>query len=172
VPVDLKRVRRDALIPELQTHHVSIAVPDMEQAIAWYGAVLGFEVEFRFHVAGIPADGAFLRRPELRIELWRARGVQPVPAERRVPDADLRTAGTKHMAFLVPDLQGKLAALVQAGVDIAALQRSPTEAMRADPEPLAAGKPPVFALFLRDPAGTLIELLDRDRQAQSAAVST
>lgn len=152
-----------AAVPQLTPHHVSIAVPDMEQAIAWYASILGFEVELRFHVEGIPADGAFLRRPELRIELWRAHGVQPVPAERRNPDADLRTAGTKHMAFAVPDLQGRLAELVRRGVDIAALQRSPTEPMRSDPDPLAAGKPPVFAMFLRDPAGTLIELLDRDR---------
>jgi methylmalonyl-CoA/ethylmalonyl-CoA epimerase len=152
-----------AAIPDLLPHHVSIAVPDMEQAISWYAAILGFEVELRFHVAGIPADGAFLRRPELRIELWCAHGVQPVPAERRVPDADLRTAGTKHMAFAVPNLQGRLPELVRRGVDIAALQRSPTEPMRPEADPLAAGKPPVFALFMRDPAGTLIELLDRDR---------
>jgi methylmalonyl-CoA/ethylmalonyl-CoA epimerase len=152
-----------AAVPHLSAHHVSIAVPDMEQAIDWYASVLGFELEFRFHVAGIPAHGAFLRRPELRIELWQAHGVQPVPAERRIPDADLRTAGTKHMAFAVPNLQGRLPELMRRGVDIAALQRSPTEPMRPDADPLAPGKPPVFALFLRDPAGTLIELLDRDR---------
>jgi methylmalonyl-CoA/ethylmalonyl-CoA epimerase len=152
-----------AAVPHLTPHHISIAVPDMEQAIEWYTSILGFEVEFRFHVAGIPADGAFLRRPELRIELWRAHGVQPVPAERRIPDADLRTAGTKHMAFAVPDLPGRLPELLRRGVDIAALQRAPTEPMHAEADPLAAGKPPVFALFLRDPAGTLIELLDQDR---------
>ena len=152
-----------AAIPHLLPHHVSIAVTDMEQAISWYAAILGFEVEMRFHVAGIPADGVFLRRPELRIELWCAHGVQPVPAERRIPDADLRTAGTKHMAFAVPDLQSRLPDLVRRGVDIAALQRSPREPMQAELDPLAAGKPPVFALFVRDPAGTLIELLDRDR---------
>jgi hypothetical protein len=67
------------------------------------------------------------------------------------------------MAFTVANLQGRMAELVRRGVDIAALQRSPSEPMRADAEPLGAGKPPVFALFIRDPAGTLIELLDRDR---------
>ncbi len=36
---------------------------------------------------------------------------------------------------------------------------------RAETEPLADGKPAAFALFLRDPFGTLIEILDRDRVA-------
>ena len=152
-----------ALFPDLQPHHFSVAVPDMDQAIAWYTSILGFELEFRFYVEGIPADGAFLRRPELRLELWCAGGVRPVPPERRVPDSDLRTSGTKHMAFAVANLQARMAELVRRGVDIAALQRSPGEPMRPDAEPLGAGKPAVFALFIRDPAGTLIELLDRDR---------
>lgn len=145
-------------------HHFSVAVPDMDQALAWYGSILGFEVERRFHVAGIPADGAFLSGPGgLKLELWCAQGVAPVPESRRVPDADLRTAGTKHMAFAVPDLQRQLAELVARGVDIAAVQRNRSQPMRPDPDPLAPGKPPVFALFVRDPAGTLIELLDRDQ---------
>jgi len=149
-------------ISELTPHHVSIAVTDMDRAIDWYRSVLGFEVEHRFHVAGIPADGAFLRRPQLRIELWCAHGVAPVPEQRRVPDSDLRTAGTKHIAFMVRDLQAQLAELVAHGVDIAALQRDRRQPMRPDPDPLAPGKPPVFACFIRDPFGTLIELLDQD----------
>ncbi len=151
-------------VAQLTPHHLCIAVPDMEEAIAWYGAILGFEVEERFHIAGIPADGAFLRRPELRIELFQAEGVAPVPEHRRSPNSDLRTAGTKHIAFTVPDLQAVLVQLVARGVDIAALQRSLGQPMLPDADPLAPGKPPVCSLFVRDPAGTLIELMDR-RQA-------
>lgn len=148
-------------------HHFSVAVPDMAQALAWYQSILGFEIERQFHVPGIPADGAFLQGPGgLKLELWCAVGVAPVPEQRKVPDSDLRTAGTKHMAFMVPDLQRQLAGLVERGVDIAAVQRQRTEPMRPDPQPLAPGKPPVFAVFVRDPAGTLIELLDR-AQVQS-----
>jgi len=153
------------LISDLVPHHFSIAVTDMERAIQWYAQVLGFEPEFRFHVAGIPADGAFLRRGALRLELWCARGVAPVPPERRTPDQDLRTAGTKHLAFTVPDLQARLAELVQYGADIAAIQRDRSQPMAAEADPLAPGKPPAFALFLRDPFGTLIELLDRQMVA-------
>jgi catechol 2,3-dioxygenase-like lactoylglutathione lyase family enzyme len=144
---------------------VSIAVTDMDRAIDWYRTVLGFETEVRFHVAGIPADGAFLKGPGLRLELWCATGVAAVPLARRTPDRDLRTAGTKHLAFSVPNLQSCLVQLVANGVDIAAIQRDPRDPMRAETEPLADGKPAAFALFLRDPFGTLIEILDRDRVA-------
>jgi methylmalonyl-CoA/ethylmalonyl-CoA epimerase len=154
-----------ALLRGLAPHHVSIAVTDMDRAIEWYHAVLGFETEMRFHVAGIPADGAFLKGPDLRLELWCATGVAAVPVSRRTPDADLKTAGTKHLAFTVPHLQSCLADLVAHGVDIAAIQRDPREPMRAELDPLAPGKPAAFALFVRDPFGTLIELLDRDRVA-------
>jgi catechol 2,3-dioxygenase-like lactoylglutathione lyase family enzyme len=153
------------LLKDLAPHHFSIAVTDMDQAIEWYTSVLGFETEVRFHVAGIPADGAFLRRPELRLELWCASGVAPVPQERRTPNQDLKTAGTKHIAFSVIDLQAQLADLVSYGVDIAALQRNRGEPMAPEANPLAPGRPPVFALFIRDPFGTLIELLDRTQVA-------
>ena len=148
-------------LPGLAPHHFSIAVTDMDQAIGWYQSILGFEVERRFHVPGIPADGAFLAGPGIKLELWCAVGVAPVPEQRRVPDSDLRTAGTKHIGFMVPDLQRHLRDLVERGVDIAAVQRNRGEPMRPDHDPLAPGKPPVFAVFIRDPAGTLIELLDR-----------
>lgn len=153
------------LLRDLSPHHFSIAVPDMDQAIAWYTSVLGFETEVRFHVAGIPADGAFLRRPELRLELWCATGVAPVPLERRTPNQDLKTSGTKHIAFTVADLQAHLPDLVNYGVDIAAIQRNRGEPMAPESNPLAPGRPPVFALFIRDPFGTLIELIDRQQVA-------
>jgi methylmalonyl-CoA/ethylmalonyl-CoA epimerase len=151
------------LLNDLAPHHFSIAVTDMDQAIAWYTSILGFETEIRFHVAGIPADGAFLRRPELRLELWCAGGVAPVPPERRTPNQDLKTAGTKHIAFSVADLQAHLPDLVRHGVDIAAIQRNRGLPMAPEADPLAPGRPPVFALFIRDPFGTLIELLDRNQ---------
>jgi catechol 2,3-dioxygenase-like lactoylglutathione lyase family enzyme len=152
-----------ALLDGLAPHHVSIAVTDMNRAIEWYTSVLGFETEFRFHVAAIPAEGAFLKSAGLRLELWCAAGVAPVPSVRRTPDEDLKTAGTKHLAFSVTGLQGRLAGLIAHEVDIAAIQRDPKQPMMVESDPLARDHPPVFALFIRDPFGTLIELLDRER---------
>jgi hypothetical protein len=55
--------------------------------------------------------------------------------------------------------------LVRERVDIAAIQRSPHEPMRPEADPLQPGLPPPFAMFIRDPGGTLIELLDAARVA-------
>ena len=155
-----------AALPGLKIHHVSISVPDMEVALAWYADTLGFREEFRFSIDALSAQGAFMVREGLRIELWAVKDAGRVPEVRREPNTDLHAGGTKHAAFLVPDLQGRLAELVKRRVDIAAVQRHPTEPMAKDPDPLAPGKPPAFAAFIRDPGGTLIELLDEERVAK------
>ena len=151
------------LLPGLDVHHVAVSVPELERAIEWYQAILGFEVEHRFEVAAIPARAAFIRRGALRIELWEASGGATVPPQRREPNSDLLTGGTKHVAFRVTDLQGCLVRLQARGVDIAAVQRQPTEPMRAEEDPADATRGPAFAAFIRDPGGTLVELLDTAR---------
>jgi methylmalonyl-CoA/ethylmalonyl-CoA epimerase len=148
-------------IPVLAQHHVSISVPDIAAAIAWYGRILGFAVHSRFTIEAISAQGAFLKRDAYWIELWQVGAGAQVPDSRRDPDTDLLSGGTKHMAFRVPDLQSHLPELVRRGVDIAAIQRDPAEPMQAEVNPGAPNERPAFAAFIRDPAGTLIELLDQ-----------
>jgi methylmalonyl-CoA/ethylmalonyl-CoA epimerase len=148
-------------LPHITAHHFSVSVPDLEAAIAWYSDIFGFVVEARFEIDAIPAKAAFLRSPALRLELWQAAGSAPVPEDRKIPNSDLKTCGTKHIAFAVPDLQGRLKELVKRGVDIAAVQRHPHEPMQPDADPAAPGKQPAFAAFIRDPAGSLIELINQ-----------
>jgi methylmalonyl-CoA/ethylmalonyl-CoA epimerase len=150
-------------LPHVSAHHFSVSVPDLEAAIAWYSDTFGFVVEHRFEIAAIPAKGTFLRSPAIRLELWQALGNAPVPEERKTPNSDLKTCGTKHIAFAVPDLQGCLKELVQRGIDIAAVQRDPSLPMQPEADPLVPGKQPAFAVFIRDPFGTLIELIDQSR---------
>jgi methylmalonyl-CoA/ethylmalonyl-CoA epimerase len=149
-----------AAIPRLKPHHFSVSVPDIEAAIAWYGNILGFVLESRFEVPPIAAQGAFLKRDALRLELWQIGPGAQVPAVRKNPDSDLTVGGTKHMAFAVPDLQAHLPELVRRGVDIAAVQRDPTQPMKIEANPAEIAHPAAFAVFIRDPGGTLIELLD------------
>ena len=151
------------VLPELAVHHVSISVPDLEAAIAWYGEILGFKVQFRMGIESIGAKGAFIRRGNLRLELWQMAGGSQVPPGRREPNSDLQTGGTKHVAFAVDDLQACLEELARRGVDIAAVQRDPAQPMLPDADPLGKDKPPAFAAFIRDPAGVLIELIDAAR---------
>lgn len=127
----------------LTPHHVGISVPDLEAAIVWYGDVLGFVVETRMEVAQIPARIAWLRRDGFRIELFEVGGAAPLPAERRMPNSDLKTHGTKHLAFSVPDLDAFVDELKTRAVDIAMHTR-------IHGQPMA---------FIRDNAGTLIEIV-------------
>lgn len=139
-------------------HHVSYSVPDIEGAIGFWRDIFGFELTSRFDVAAIGGKGAFLASPALRIELWEVTGAAPVPEGRKTPNSDLKTAGTKHLAFQVPDLPAALKDLAEAGVGIVAVQAAPTEPMR----PYDGPPETAFSAFIRDPFGSLIEILGPD----------
>lgn len=132
------------VVGALRPHHFGISVPDLDAAIAWYGQMLGFELEQRLLIEKIPAHIAFVRRGEFRIEIFQVSGAAPLPEDRRVPNLDLKTHGNKHMCFELPDVPAAVAALREAGADIAlelTVQGNPTA-------------------FIRDCAGNLIELLE------------
>ena len=126
-----------AVLPALRVHHVSVSVPDLEVALGWYEAILGFRLEHRFEIAALPARAAFVERDGARIEIWEVAG------------------GAR-----VPDLQYCLERLVGLGVDNAAVQRDRHAPMAPESDPRDRSRGAAFAAFIRDPGGTLIELLD------------
>ena len=144
-----------SLVGRFKPHHVSFSVPDIDRAIQFWQEAFGFELKFRFDVAAIGGKGAFVASPALQIELWEVAGSVPVPEERRQPNTDLKTAGTKHLAFQLDDLPAALKRLDEAGVSIAAVQVSPDQPMRPYTGPVQKA----FSAFIRDPFGSLIELL-------------
>lgn len=127
----------------LRPHHFGISVPDLTEALAWYERMLGFAIKERLFIAKIPAHIAFAKRGDFRIEIFQVEGAEPLPADRRVPNLDLKTHGNKHMCFEVPDVPAAIAALRAAGADIAF-------------ELTVGGNP---TAFVRDCAGNLIEFL-------------
>lgn len=127
----------------LAPHHVGISVPNLDAAIAWYGDILEFKLERQMEVVQIPARIAWLRRDDFRIELFEVGGASALPEERRVPNRDLKTHGTKHVAFAVNDVDAFVAEMKTKNVDIAMHTR-------IHGEPMA---------FIRDNAGTLIEIV-------------
>jgi methylmalonyl-CoA/ethylmalonyl-CoA epimerase len=128
----------------LRAHHCGISVPDLETSIRWYRDMLGFAVEMRTEVPEVPFRGAFLRRGDTRIELFEVPGATALPAERRDPQLDVRTHGTKHLSLEVSDLRGAFAFLTSHGVEVA------MDIFESDG--FAGG-------YIRDNAGTLIELV-------------
>ena len=140
-------------------HHVSIAVPDLDAAIAWYSKIFGLTIEHRMET-NFGMRGAFLRRPGIRIELWQSNSIPDTPEARRAPKQDMKIMGIKHVAFVVPDLRGALAALLNQGVQLIAVQYDRNEPMQPDSDPLGPGKRRPFSIFIADPFGTPIEILD------------
>lgn len=125
-------------------HHGGVSVPSLDDAIAWYGQVLGFAVEKRFWIEAARSHTAMLRKGPLRFELFEVEGAAPLPEDRRHPPADLKTHGNKHLAFRVADLDAFLAEMEAKAVDIAFVVR----------EQFGKGA------FIRDCAGNLIEFVE------------
>lgn len=129
---------------EFTFHHGGVSVPSLDAAIDWYGRVLGFELERRFHIEAARSHTAMVRKGPLRFELFEVEGAAPLPDDRRFPPRDLMTHGNKHVAFRVENLEAFLAEMEAKDVDVAFVVR----------EEFGKG------CFIRDCAGNLIEFVE------------
>lgn len=129
---------------EFTFHHGGVSVPSLDEAIDWYGRVLGFEVEKLFTIEAARSHTAMVRKGPLRFEIFEVEGAAPLPDDRRHPPRDVRTHGNKHVAFRVADLDAFLAEMEEKGADVAFVVRE------------AFGK----GCFIRDCAGNLIEFVE------------
>jgi catechol 2,3-dioxygenase-like lactoylglutathione lyase family enzyme len=125
-------------------HHGGVSVPDLDEAIDWYGRVLGFELEKRFYIEAAKSHTAFVKKGPLRFEIFQVEGAATLPEDRRHPPSDLKTHGNKHVAFQISDLDAFLEEVQAKGADVAFVVR----------EDFGRG------CFLRDPAGNLIEFVE------------
>ena len=132
----------------LKPLHVGISVPDMDASIAWYEQMLGFRLVSDNYYEQLPARIAFLELGDFSIELFEVPGAAPLPDDRRVPNLDIRTHGTKHVAYAVEDLPGLMQTLKSKGVDVA-----------MDVFPMEGD----LVAFIRDNTGNLLELIQHQR---------
>ncbi|NML92201.1 VOC family protein [Novosphingobium olei] len=129
---------------EFTFHHGGVSVPSLDEAIDWYGRVLGFELEKRFYIEAARSHTAMVRKGPLRFEIFEVEGAAPLPEERRMPPTDVKTHGNKHVAFRVDSLDDFLTEMEEKGADVAFVVR----------EKFGRG------CFLRDCAGNLIEFVE------------
>ena len=130
----------------LKPHHLGISVADLEASISWYREKLGFTVVNRVTLDHIPAKIAFLQHGDFAVELFEVPGASPLPEDRRHPNQDLRTHGTKHIALAVQDTKKVIEVLKERGVDIA------MDVRVVDQTTIA---------FIRDNTGNLIEIFEQ-----------
>jgi len=129
---------------DLAPHHIGIVVSDLERSTTFYQG-LGFET-----VSDLPAeDGSrairFMRLHTFEIELfWYAE-----PAEPAYAPAGHGQLGYRHLAFRTHDIDATLASLKSIG---------------AVPDDLEVRRVPIgySLLFLRDPDGLEIEIMQED----------
>ena len=138
-------------MPELTAHHVGITVSDLDRAVEFYRDVLGLDVLAEFSVGGdafatgvdVPgasADFAHLDAGDIRLEL-----VSYDPEGESQSDPTLNEPGASHVGLGVDDVQAVYDSLPE---DVETL---------SDPQTTESG---TTILFVRDPEGNLVEILD------------
>jgi methylmalonyl-CoA/ethylmalonyl-CoA epimerase len=89
---------------ELKPLHCGISVSSIAQSVEWFERVLGFELVRKVDMGHLGFEIAFIRNGDFQIELFEHSESQPASPGSHVPDEDVRTRGTKHICFQVPDL--------------------------------------------------------------------
>ncbi|RLV49981.1 VOC family protein [Nocardioides mangrovicus] len=128
--------------------HWGLNVADLDAAEAWYGEALGVRREVALRIDPISMDVRMLLHPEhgYRLELLSREGAGgDAPAD--PAEAALRH-GYGHVALSVDDLDAEHDRLVSLGA---------RSVMAPQPSP----EPGVRMVFLADPFGNLVELLQR-----------
>lgn len=136
-------------------HHVAISVPDMEQAIAFYIDVLGFETLWSRTLAGddsgadaiiglsgVAAKIRMIKTGSCCIELWEYQNPMPQAKDARYSPAN---HGFAHICLAVTDIQAEHDRLGHAGMTFVGM-------------PHRAGF--ASAIYGRDPFGNIIELYE------------
>ncbi|RME61941.1 MAG: hypothetical protein D6782_13170 [Alphaproteobacteria bacterium] len=133
-------------LEDVNLHHAALSVADMERAIAFYGDVFGFRVDTRVTADDGSMEIVHLRKGDRFIELFCHRDPLPLPDHAADLGLDVRTIGTKHLAFATDDPHGTHAALAARGVDgLTAVHEARY----------------YYYFFLKDPDGITLEIVSR-----------
>lgn len=132
--------------------HIGLCVSDLERSMRFYCDGLGFATQEVHEVDNLFADALevqrdvvltsqFIRKDGMAIELLHFRSPGTVGS----PSTHRNQLGLTHLSFVVPDLEQAAAALVAAGGTVLA--------------PTRVKDPNVDLMFLSDPDGTRIEIM-------------
>lgn len=127
-------------------HHVGIAVPRIDEALAFFRDTLGFAAEPVRELADQHVRVAFIGDNRQRIEL-----IEPIDGESGVAKfvAEHAKPTLHHVCYVVDDLAGTLTRLGRDGVEL------------VDHAPRRGAEGMVAFIHPRASGGVLIELIDR-----------
>lgn len=127
--------------------HCGISVSDLEKGIRWFEEILGFQLLSKSEMTPMGFRAAFLSNGDgFEIELFEYKAPKPLPEGRLLPDDDLQTLGTKHIAFAVDNLDEVIAELKAKKVQVVM-------------EPFMAFG--MYCSFIYGPDNVLIEMIQR-----------
>lgn len=94
--------------------HQDITVPDVDAAAKWYQDVFAFQIVKDEYTEALNCHIIFGGSGNFELEPFQYLGSddKPLRAERTVPNEDIKTCGTKHVAYQVADMAGMTAHLL------------------------------------------------------------
>ena len=99
--------------------HAGISVYDMDESIKWYHKNLGFNLKRDTYIEELHSRVVFLENYGFELELFEYDNPQKLPDDRLIPNIDLQTIGTKHIAFTTTDINTLKQYFTTNDVDIA-----------------------------------------------------
>ena len=129
-------------------HHAALSVYAMAESVHFYG-LFGFREVVRYREPDGTSEIAHLKLGDAFLELWWYAGHQAAPKSAENLATDLPRIGWKHLALRVESLTDAIRLLEDHQIPLAV--------------PLTSGKTGVTYLFVRDPSGNLLEILEDDR---------
>jgi catechol 2,3-dioxygenase-like lactoylglutathione lyase family enzyme len=150
----------------LSADHTGITVSNLERSVAFWRDALGFELSHTAHQTGeVASEITGVEGAEIKLAVMKAPGGHKIelleylaPFERK-RHVDLRPCdvGSVHVALIVDDLESILSAIKASGWKAAGKPQT----LQSGPN---AGK---RVVYVRDPDGTIIELMQSPRTVGS-----
>ena len=149
--------------------HTGITVSNLERSLTFWHDVLGFEFSHTAHQTGeLAQEITGVAGAAIKLAVLRAPGGHKIelleylaPADRKRADLRPCDVGSVHVALLVQDLDAVLERIAASGWKAA----GKPQRLQSGPN---AGK---RVVYVRDPDGTTIELMQIAKQSSSAAVA-
>ena len=123
-------------------HHYGISVKDMDESIAWYERVFGFNLISKSIIPTAGIAVCHMQAPGFVLEIFCQDDPLPLHEDRKDPNRDILTLGNKHISYGVPDAHILLEEFKKLGVNIVFI----------------AEVDGTYAIYIQDNTGNLIEV--------------
>jgi catechol 2,3-dioxygenase-like lactoylglutathione lyase family enzyme len=149
----------------ISADHTGITVSDLEQSLAFWRDVLGFELSHTAHQTGAMAkEITGVAGAEIKLAVLKAPGGHKIelleylaPSDRKRLALKPCDVGSVHVALLVDDLYAVLESITASGWKAAGKPQMLTSGPNADKR----------VVYVRDPDGTTIEFMEMPKQNSS-----